>query len=132
MIGPFMTRRRLLAGASAATVALGGASSLPAETAPEKPEKVDGKRVTLLHFTDSHAQLETHLDYLPGRPRMACRRRPRASRADDRPCRIRVSHDPIKAAPYGVRGVLASFQFRGLALGIYRRATRMGARRFQR
>ena len=26
----------------------------------------DGKRLTLLHFTDTHAQMETHLEYLPG------------------------------------------------------------------
>jgi S-sulfosulfanyl-L-cysteine sulfohydrolase len=26
----------------------------------------EGKRVTLLHFTDTHAQLETHPEYLPG------------------------------------------------------------------
>jgi len=26
----------------------------------------DGKRLTLLHFTDMHAQLETHSEYLPG------------------------------------------------------------------
>jgi 2',3'-cyclic-nucleotide 2'-phosphodiesterase (5'-nucleotidase family) len=29
-------------------------------------QKPDGKRITLLHFTDTHAQLETHPDYLPG------------------------------------------------------------------
>ena len=66
MIGLFMSRRRLLAGASAAAVAIGAAHSLAEERASVNPEETPGKRVTLLHFTDSHAQLETHLDYLPG------------------------------------------------------------------
>ena len=29
-------------------------------------EELTGKRVTLLHFTDTHAQLETHPEYVPG------------------------------------------------------------------
>ncbi len=45
------------AGVSAATPETQNASDV------QPPE---GKRVTLLHFTDTHAQLETHLDYLPG------------------------------------------------------------------
>ncbi len=66
MTGPSISRRRLLAGASAAAVALGAGRSAATENASEKPALPIGKRVTLLHFTDSHAQLETHLDYLPG------------------------------------------------------------------
>jgi S-sulfosulfanyl-L-cysteine sulfohydrolase len=31
-----------------------------------EPGDQDDKRVTLLHFTDTHAQLETHAEYLPG------------------------------------------------------------------
>lgn len=62
----FLTRRRLTAsvglsamgfGVSAATLAARNASAVLVP---------DGKRVTLLHFTDTHAQLETHPDYLPG------------------------------------------------------------------
>ena len=43
------------------------ASSIGAAASPsaETPTPT-GKRVTLLHFTDSHAQIETHPDYLPG------------------------------------------------------------------
>lgn len=37
-----------------------------AEAAISIDDVKGGKRLTLLHFTDSHAQLETHLDYLPG------------------------------------------------------------------
>lgn len=58
-----ITRRRLLFTASAMTIA----SSLGAVASPSADRFVPaGKRVTLLHFTDSHAQIETHLDYLPG------------------------------------------------------------------
>ena len=39
----------------------GSAAATP-RTDPLPP----GKRVTLLHFTDTHAQLETHAEYLPG------------------------------------------------------------------
>ena len=61
-----LTRRRLMAsvGVSAAALRISAArSESEASSTPAKPE---GKRVTLLHFTDSHAQLETHPDYLPG------------------------------------------------------------------
>ena len=34
---------------------------------PQRPDRIaDGKVLTLLHFTDTHAQLETHPEYLPG------------------------------------------------------------------
>jgi sulfur-oxidizing protein SoxB len=58
-----LTRRDLLASASAAAVLLGAG---PASAQQKPSDSLPGKRVTLLHFTDSHAQLETHLDYLPG------------------------------------------------------------------
>ena len=58
-----MTRRDLLASGSALALALGVSKARAAKSLSDSPE---GKRVTLLHFTDSHAQLETHLDYLPG------------------------------------------------------------------
>lgn len=57
-----ISRRSLLASASVAAL-------VPALTRPSLTQSLpglQGKRVTLLHFTDSHAQLETHLDYLPG------------------------------------------------------------------
>jgi S-sulfosulfanyl-L-cysteine sulfohydrolase len=57
-----ISRRNLLASASFAALALGVARAKAADNTDNLP----GKRVTLLHFTDSHAQLETHLDYLPG------------------------------------------------------------------
>jgi sulfur-oxidizing protein SoxB len=60
-----LTRRRLLA--SVGLSATGGVSATTLDvqnaTAVQAPE---GKRATLLHFTDTHAQLETHQDYLPG------------------------------------------------------------------
>jgi S-sulfosulfanyl-L-cysteine sulfohydrolase len=44
-----------------------GMSALGARRAIAKePGNEDDKRVTLLHFTDTHAQLETHAEYLPG------------------------------------------------------------------
>ncbi len=55
-----MTRRTFLATAAAAAAGqtLGRAAENPAPRA--------GRRVTLLHMADTHAQLETHPDYLPG------------------------------------------------------------------
>lgn len=47
------------AGAGAAYLAAGGMGG----TAAAEPE---GKKVTLLHVTDTHAQLETHPEYVPG------------------------------------------------------------------
>ena len=56
------TRRRLLASACLSAVGIGAA-----DLAVARPDQAgDGKRVTLLHFTDTHAQLETHPEYLPG------------------------------------------------------------------
>src|SRR5271154_5299098 len=50
----------LLGGAGAWSTGLGPAASQPAGL------DQDGKRVTLLYFTDTHAQLETHPEYVPG------------------------------------------------------------------
>jgi S-sulfosulfanyl-L-cysteine sulfohydrolase len=61
-----LTRRHLLASASVSAVALGIATRRLARAASPLDDLKSGKRLTLLHFTDSHAQLETHLDYLPG------------------------------------------------------------------
>jgi S-sulfosulfanyl-L-cysteine sulfohydrolase len=57
-----ISRRNLLASASFTALALG----IVRARADQNSDNLPGKRVTLLHFTDSHAQLETHLDYLPG------------------------------------------------------------------
>ena len=60
-----LTRRQLLA--SAAAIALPSVIVGPARAETSLSlGTMNGKRLTLLHFTDSHAQLETHLDYLPG------------------------------------------------------------------
>ena len=61
-----LTRRRLLTSVGLSVTGSGvSAATLDAQNAGavQAPE---GKRVTLLHFTDTHAQLETHQDYLPG------------------------------------------------------------------
>ncbi len=55
---------RLLRGASLATLGLRTAAAERAFAAPQRAD--DEKRVTLLHFTDTHAQLESHPEYLPG------------------------------------------------------------------
>ena len=60
------TRRQLIASASLS--AIGSSLAVPgfaAEAARTDPI-ADAKRLTLLHFTDTHAQLETHPEYLPG------------------------------------------------------------------
>lgn len=62
----FWTRREVIA--STALSAIGGAVSTPnLAAAPAPNDRIrEGKRLTLLHFTDTHAQLETHPEYLPG------------------------------------------------------------------
>ena len=59
------TRRRIVT-----SVALSAASGVVSAAAPTIAAQLDqikgGKRLTLLHFTDTHAQLETHPEYLPG------------------------------------------------------------------
>ena len=63
-----LTRRGFVASASATCLAINGVAPPAAMAAVSDNVDISGggKRVTLLHFTDSHAQLETHLDYLPG------------------------------------------------------------------
>ena len=61
-----LTRRRLMASVGLSAISLGGSVVGLGPTSTRASEKPDGKRVTLLHFTDTHAQLETHPDYLPG------------------------------------------------------------------
>ena len=62
------TRREIIA-ASVGLSAISPGILVPglAAAATARPDQSgDGKRVTLLHFTDTHAQLETHPEYLPG------------------------------------------------------------------
>jgi sulfur-oxidizing protein SoxB len=56
----------LLRGAGALATSFG--SAIPAGASQPAPagQGQDGKRVTLLYFTDTHAQLETHPEYVPG------------------------------------------------------------------
>ncbi len=60
------TRREVVA--SVGLSAIGSGIAVPdLVAAPARPDQIaDGKRLTLLHFTDTHAQLETHPEYLPG------------------------------------------------------------------
>jgi S-sulfosulfanyl-L-cysteine sulfohydrolase len=62
----FLTRRSLMASVGLSAVGLGVSAAGLEAAGGETPAKPDGKLVTLLHFTDTHAQLETHPDYLPG------------------------------------------------------------------
>lgn len=61
-----LTRRDLMASVGLSALALG--LSAPGLALGDEPARSGpaGKRVTLLHFTDTHAQLETHAEYLPG------------------------------------------------------------------
>src|ERR1700704_2278925 len=45
---------------------MGLAAMIPGPAATQPAERQEGKRITLLYFTDIHAQLETHPEYLPG------------------------------------------------------------------
>ena len=65
MIGSW-TRRNFMASASLTAIGLSGAASSFADAPDFAARTWKGKRVTLLHFTDTHAQLETHPEYLPG------------------------------------------------------------------
>jgi sulfur-oxidizing protein SoxB len=67
------TSRRAFLSSVAAIPLLGGAApigigSLISGQAASEPAGQDqgSKRITLLHFTDTHAQLETHPEYVPG------------------------------------------------------------------
>ena len=55
----------LLRGVGVWAVGLG--SMVPGSVASQQAgQDRDGRRVTLLYFTDTHAQLETHPEYVPG------------------------------------------------------------------
>jgi 2',3'-cyclic-nucleotide 2'-phosphodiesterase (5'-nucleotidase family) len=56
-----LSRREFLTTAAAGAASLTAAGSAPAAGPGAKP-----RRLTLLHVTDTHAQLETHPEYLPG------------------------------------------------------------------
>ena len=57
-----VSRRLFMAGA------LVGAAGAAVGSRPlfAQPQASGAKRLTLLHLTDTHAQLETHPEYLPG------------------------------------------------------------------
>ena len=55
-----IARRQFIAGIGTGAVTLAIGSSF-AQSPPGR-----GKRLTLLHLTDTHAQLETHWEYMPG------------------------------------------------------------------
>ena len=64
-----LTRRSLMTAAAHMLRGAGalGVGALAAGSAiADEPRDHGDKRVTLLHFTDTHAQLETHAEYLPG------------------------------------------------------------------
>ncbi len=80
------TRRNLLkAATTGAAIASAGASSVIACQSV--------KKLTLLHLTDTHAQLETHWEYMPGQARIIAQRESR-SRAIDLPDRA-LSQDEL-------------------------------------
>ena len=56
-----ISRRRIVAG----TCVVAACLSIEKSGLALAPSR--GKKVTLLHLTDTHAQLETHWEYLPGR-----------------------------------------------------------------
>ncbi len=55
-----------MASVGLSAAALGISAARSESEAGSRSAQPEGKRVMLLHFTDSHAQLETHPDYLPG------------------------------------------------------------------
>jgi 2',3'-cyclic-nucleotide 2'-phosphodiesterase (5'-nucleotidase family) len=61
-----LTRRRLVASVGLSATGFGVSGATLDEQNASAVHTPDGKRATLLHFTDTHAQLETHHDYLPG------------------------------------------------------------------
>ena len=61
-----LTRRQLLASAGVSAIS-SGIPVISMAAAAMQPDQIQGgKHLTLLHFTDTHAQLETHPEYLPG------------------------------------------------------------------
>lgn len=61
-----LTRRRLMTSVASTAIGLGLSSLLLAAGNEAVEGHRDSKRVTLLHLTDTHAQLETHPEYVPG------------------------------------------------------------------
>jgi S-sulfosulfanyl-L-cysteine sulfohydrolase len=64
-----LTRRSFMTGAAhilrgAGAIAVGDLAA--GRASADEADAHGDKRVTLLHFTDTHAQLETHAEYLPG------------------------------------------------------------------
>jgi 2',3'-cyclic-nucleotide 2'-phosphodiesterase (5'-nucleotidase family) len=60
------TRREVIASAGLSAIGPGLPVAAIASAAARSDQIQGGKRLTLLHFTDTHAQLETHPEYLPG------------------------------------------------------------------
>src|SRR5512135_1698339 len=58
------TRRQLITSFGLST--LGAGAALAGAPTGAQAEQAPGKRLTLLHFTDTHAQLETHPEFVPG------------------------------------------------------------------
>jgi sulfur-oxidizing protein SoxB len=59
------TRRQLITSVGLSTIGAGAAFA-GAAAGPARAERLAGKRLTLLHFADTHAQLETHPEFVPG------------------------------------------------------------------
>jgi len=59
------TRRQLITSIGLSTIGARAAFT-DAAVGPVRAERVPGKRLTLLHFADTHAQLETHPEFVPG------------------------------------------------------------------
>ncbi|MGA2818091.1 MAG: hypothetical protein ABSE67_17685, partial [Xanthobacteraceae bacterium] len=60
------TRREVIASAGLSAISPGIPVAGIASATARPDQGQDGKHLTLLHFTDTHAQLETHPEYLPG------------------------------------------------------------------
>ncbi len=65
MIKP-LSRRRFMSSVAMSAIGAGASGACVALANVPQRDPPTGKRVTLLHFTDTHAQLETHPEYLPG------------------------------------------------------------------
>jgi len=58
-----LSRRNLLGSVALSAIGLAPSVAASAQNEGKSPQ---GKRLTILHFTDTHAQIETHPEYLPG------------------------------------------------------------------
>ena len=61
-----VTRRSFMSSVGVSAISLSFTEPGQAITIEPAGHGPEGKRVTLLHFTDTHAQLETHPEYIPG------------------------------------------------------------------